>query len=410
MPLEEEPFPAPVPCAADLSFDTAQALLAAGAVPLGTERVPLRKAGRRVLAEPVVAAFDSPRRDTAAMDGVAVREADLADGTRRLAVAGAAYPGAPFTGTAEGAAVRVTTGAALPAGTDRVVPVELLAQADGCVVLPERLPDKRHVRPRASDFAAGAPVLAAGRILDPRALVVAAAADAAEVVVWRRPRVHVIASGDELVAPGSAAAGDGLLPDSLSEALQLLVRQWGGQPGGATRVPDDAGAITAAAQAALAECDILVMAGGASRGERDLARAGLKPLGLETDFAGVAMKPGKPVWHGRVGAKQVLGLPGNPTAAMTVARLFLVPLLTALEGRGFAAGLDWQPLPLAVGAEAGGSREAFLCATRTSGGVTILDRQSAASQAMLGLADLLVRRAAGAPAQAAGERVEALRF
>ena len=122
------------------------------------------------------------------------------------------------------------------------------------------------------------------------------------------------------------------------------------------------------------------------------------------------MKPGKPVWHGRVGAKHVLGLPGNPTAAMTVARLFLVPLLTALEGRGFSAGLDWQPLPLAVGAEAGGPREAFLCAARTSGGVTILDRQSAASQAMLGLADLLVRRPAGAPALAAGERVEALRF
>ncbi|MBB3912078.1 molybdopterin molybdotransferase MoeA [Sphingomonas desiccabilis] len=410
MPLVEEPSPAPVPCAADCSFDAAQALLAAAAVPLGTERVALRKAGRRVLAEPVLAAFDSPRRDTAAMDGVAVRERDVADGTRRLAVAGAAYPGSPFAGAAPAAAVRVTTGAALPAGTDRVVPVELLTETDAGVLLPARLPDKRHVRPRASDFAAGAQVLAAGRILDARALVVAAAADAAEVVVWRRPRVHVIASGDELVPPGHAAAGDALLPDSLSEAVQLLVRQWGGQPGGATRVPDDAGAITTAAQAALADCDILVMAGGASRGERDFARAGLKPLGLETDFAGVAMKPGKPVWHGRVGAAHVLGLPGNPTAAMTVARLFLVPLLTALEGRGFAAGLDWQPLPLAAPAEAAGPREAFLCAARTPGGVAVLDRQSAASQAMLALADLLVRRPAGAPALAAGERVEALRF
>jgi molybdopterin molybdotransferase len=400
----------PEPCWANLSFDAAQALLAQDALPLGTEQVALRKAGRRVLAEPVRAAFDSPRHDAAAMDGVAVRDADLAHGTRRLPLIGAAYAGSPFAGIVEKAAVTITTGAALPAGTDRVVPVELLTQGDGWVELPAALPAKRHVRPRGSDFAASSAVLDAGRNLDPRALVVAAAADAGEVTVWRRPRVHVIASGDELVAPGDAAAGEARVPDSLSEAIQLLVRQWGGQPGGTSRVPDDDAAITAAAEAALPDCDILVMAGGASRGERDLARAGLTPLGLVPRFAGVAMKPGKPVWYGRLGGRHVLGLPGNPTAAMTVARLFLVPLLTALDGRGFAAGLDWQSTPLAAAVEAAPSRESFLCAARTPDGVSILERQAASNQALLARADLLVRRAPNAPALAAGGLVQTLRF
>lgn len=402
--------PSSAPCWADLGFDAAQALLAEAALPLGTERVALRKAGRRVLAEPVLAALDSPRQDAAAMDGVAVRDADVPDGTRRLPLVGAAYAGSPFTGAVAHAAVRITTGASLPAGTDRVVPVELLTLGDGWVELPATLPAKRHVRLHASDFAAGSAVLASGRILDPRALVVAAAADASHVTVWRRPRVHVIASGDELVAPGEAAGGAARVPDSLSEAIQLLVRQWGGQPGGTSRVRDDASVITAAAEAALPDCDVLVMAGGASRGERDLARAGLAPLGLSLRFAGVAMKPGKPVWYGRLGARHVLGLPGNPTAAMTVARLFLVPLLTALEGRGFAAGLDWQTTPLAAPAEAAPPRESFLCAARTPEGVEILDRQSASDQAMLARADLLVRRPANAAALAAGALVETLRF
>jgi molybdopterin molybdotransferase len=397
-------------CWAALDFDAAQAILAASAAPLGTERVRLGRAGRRVLAEPVLAAFDSPRGDAVAMDGVAVRERDLRDGQRRFRLVGAAYPGAPFGGEVAATAVRVTTGAALPQGADRVVPVELLTEQDGWVMLPPNLSDRRHVRPRASDFAAGTPVLAAGRMLDPRALVVAAAADAAQLTVWRRPRVHVIASGDELVAPGDAALSEGLVPDSLSEAIQLLVRQWGGQPGGTTRVRDDAAAITAAAEAALPECDVLVMAGGASRGERDLARSSLAPLGLATDFSGVAMKPGKPVWHGTVGTRHVLGLPGNPTAAMTVARLFLVPLLTALGGRGFGAGLDWQPAPLAASAEATGGRESFLCGARISNAVEILDRQSASAQAMLALADVLVRRPANSPALAQGAEVQTLRF
>jgi len=398
-----------VPCGASLRFDAAQAILAALAQPLGTERVPLAKAGRRVLAEPVCAAMDIPSRDLAAMDGFAVREADLVAGLRRFAVVGAAYPGAPFDGTVgQGEAARIMTGAPMPAGLDRVLMRELVTAADSTITLDSPVPAKPHVRMRGSDTAAGTIVLPAGRLLDPRALVVAAAADAAVLTVWRTPRVRVIATGDELVRAGEAQASGGV-PDSLSEAVLLMARQWGARPLDAAQVRDDPALLTAAAETALADSDVLVLCGGASRGDRDFAKVALVPLGLELVFADVAIKPGKPVWLGRIGTKLVLGLPGNPTAAMTVARLFLAPLLTALGGRGVGPALRWEPMPLVEGITAG-DREAFLCAERLDEGVRVLERQSASAQCMLALADTLVRLPAGIGTLSAGTRVETLRF
>ncbi|MBB4101418.1 molybdopterin molybdotransferase MoeA [Sphingomonas kyeonggiensis] len=398
-----------VPCGASLRFDAAQAILAAIARPLGTESVPLGKAGRRVLAEPVCAAMDIPARDLAAMDGFAVREADLAAGQRRFVVRGAAYPGAPFHGTVgPGEAVRIMTGAPMPAGADRVLMRELVAAADGVLTLDAPVPAKPHVRLRGSDTAVGTVVLPAGRLLDPRALVVAAAADTAMLTVWRAPRVRVIATGDELVPAGEARANGGV-PDSLSESVLLMARQWGAKPLGAVRVRDDAALLTTATEAALEDADVLVLCGGASRGDRDFAKAALVPLGLELAFADVAIKPGKPVWLGRIGAKLVLGLPGNPTAAMTVARLFLAPLLTALGGRGAAPALRWERVPLVEDVSAG-DREAFLCAERLEEGVRVLARQSASAQCMLAQADALVRLPAGTGTLSAGTPVETLRF
>lgn len=398
-----------VPCGASLRFDAAQAILAALAQPLGIERVPLAKAGRRVLAEPVCAAMDIPSRDLAAMDGFAVRETDLAAGLRRFAVIGAAYPGAPFDGAVgQGEAARIMTGAPIPAGADRVLMRELVTATDSTVTLDSPVPAKPHVRTRGSDTAAGTVVLPAGRLLDPRALVVAAAADAASLTVWRTPRVRVIATGDELVPAGEAQASGGV-PDSLSEAVLLMARQWGAKPLGAVQVRDDPALLTAAAETALADGDVLVLCGGASRGDRDFAKAALIPLGLELVFVDVAIKPGKPAWLGRVGPKLVLGLPGNPTAAMTVARLFLAPLLTALGGRGVRPALRWEPMPLVEGITAG-DREAFLCAERLDEGVRVLARQSASAQCMLALADTLVRLPDGAGTLPVGTRVETLRF
>lgn len=397
----------PLPCSATTSFDAAQAILADIARPPGTERVSLAKAGRRVLAEPVRAALDIPCQDLAAMDGFAVREADL--GMRALTVAGSAYPGAPWHGiVGAGQAVRIMTGSAMPAGADRVLMRELVIAAEAEIILPGPMPAKPHVRKRGSDTRAGTEVLPAGKLLDPRALVVAAAADAARLTVWKRPRVRVIASGDELVAPGAAAEAGGV-PDTLSEAVLLMARQWGAAPLGGTRVPDDKALLAAVAGEALADCDVLVVCGGASRGDRDFAKAALAPFGLECLFADVAIKPGKPVWLGRIGETLVLGLPGNPTAAMTVARLFLAPLLTALGGRGNEAALGWERLPLAEGIDRG-DREAFLCAERHGDGVLAIARQSASAQCMLASADILVRVPPGGGRLEAGTHVELLRF
>lgn len=161
---------------------------------------------------------------------------------------------------------------------------------------------------------------------------------------------------------------------------------------------------------ALEDCDVLVIAGGASNGDCDLARPVLRALGLVPLFAGVSIKPGKPVWYGKVGGVHVLGLPGNPAAAMTVARLFLVPLLAALSGRSFAGALDWQERLLAAPIEAADpKRDMALLGHRSADGrVAMLPRQSASAQLPLAKAELLVLRPAGGPALPAGAPVRIL--
>ncbi len=393
-------------------FDAALATLAAHALPLGQESVPLSKAGRRILAAPVLARVDAPRQDSAAMDGFALRAADLAGGCTRFRILGESFPATPFDGSVgAGEAVRVATGAPMPTGTDYVRIVEE-AIVDGALVSFATPSERSAVRRLGSDFASGATVLEVGRVLEPRALVAAAAADAGSVTVWRRPRVAVLAIGDALVAPGSAAdsASPHALPDSLSEAILLLAHQWGAKPIGQSRVGDEGAAIRATAAELLAGCDVLVLVGGASRGRREDAMAALAPLGLAMQFADLAIKPGRPTCYGRIGAAHVIALPGNPTAAMTIARVLLVPLLTGLAGRGIDAGLRWVELPLAGGAPQGGGRDRFLCAESADAGVRILDRESLNGQALLTRADLLVRLPATGPALPDGAVVPTLRF
>ncbi|PSJ38304.1 molybdopterin molybdotransferase MoeA [Allosphingosinicella deserti] len=403
---EAESLERPPACAAGLTFDRALALLVGQAAPLGTEPVSLAEAGGRSLAAPVHAAIDAPRYDAAAMDGFAIADADLEAGITRFVVVGASYPAAPYPGAiGRGEAVRIMTGAPMPAGTDHVLMLEHVIAAAGTIRLEGR-PGRRHVRPRGSDFAAGQRLLPVGRTLDPRALAVAAAADAGNVIVWRRPRVTFVASGDELAAPGRARATALGIPDSLGDALALAVCEWGGVPVRVVRIADDLGALAGAARAALDGADILVMIGGASRGDRDFAKAALATLDLV--FADVAIKPGKPVWYGRAKGRHVLGLPGNPTAAFTIARLFLAPLVAALAGRSPAH--VWMPVPLAAPVAATGDRETFLCGTLSLDGVRVIERQSASAQLMLAEADALVRFAPGTPALAAGTPVDTVRL
>lgn len=402
---------AAAPCTAKMGLREAQTILRSQAEPAGTERVLLGNAGFRILAEPLFARIDSPRETVAAMDGFAVSEKAVQAGCLTFALAGASYPGdsAP-AGCDPSAAVRVTTGAPMPPGKDRVIPFELVEETPSTIRLAGPLPGARHVRLKASGFEAGQPVLPRGTLLDPAKLLVAAASDNGDVLVHRRPRVRVITNGSELVGAGLTAETGNRVPDSLSLPLLLMARQWGADAVGGMLCPDYAGAIRKAVLAALEDCDVLVIAGGASNGDCDLARPVLRALGLVPFFAGVSIKPGKPVWYGKAGGVHVLGLPGNPAAAMTIARLFLAPLLSTLSGRPFAAALDWQEKPLGAAAEAADPmRDMALFGHRgPDGTVTILPRQSASAQLPLAKAELLVLRPAGGPALPAGAPVPVL--
>jgi len=395
-------------CPATLDFETAQVILAAHALPLGTEHIPLDVAANRRLAAPVIARIDSPRRDCAAMDGYAVRSADL-DGEAFLHIVGARYAGTEAAGAiGPGEAMRVMTGAPLPQGADRVVMLERCEAGSGWLRANPYPGERAHVRPRASDFARDTPLLGIGAPLDPFALVAAAAADIDAVTVWRRPRVRILATGDEISAPGSAGSALHLIPDSLSLALAAFCMQWGAGEVTRGRIADDPAAIRSEATTSAGNADLLVIAGGAARGDRDHCRASLRSLGLEIAFADLAIKPGKPVWFGRLGTLAVLGLPGNPTAALTVARLFLAPLLAGLGGRAPASVLRWTMRKVASPVAANGPREAFLCASESDGAVHVPDRQEASGQALLANADLLVRRTANAPSIDAGMPVPTL--
>jgi molybdopterin molybdotransferase len=401
-----------LPCHAAIGFAAAQAMVREHCAPLGIEWVPLAKAGRSILACDAVAQIDSPRRDSAAMDGFAVRSQDLAGDVTRLCLQGESVAGgSPPDPLRTGAAIRISTGAPMPAGADRVVIHEYTRVEGGNVIVP-RMTGKRHVRLRASDFARGTAVLPAGTRIDPRAMVVAAAADIQRLPVWQRPRLRVITNGDELVPPGNAGPDMDAIPDSLSEALLLMARQWGAKPLGALRSMDRVEGLRAIARQAMEDTDVIVVAGGASHGHRDLARSALMPLGLRVSFAGVAIKPGKPLWYGMIGSTQVVGLPGNPTAALTTARLFLAPLICALAGAGFDHALRWRERRLLHDVPAGSDRDQFLCAVLdgTGDAVSIIERQQASDQMMLARADLLVERCFGAAPAKAGAMVRSLRF
>jgi molybdopterin molybdotransferase len=269
---------------------------------------------------------------------------------------------------------------------------------------------RRHVRAAGSDFAPGEVLLDAGARLTPGALVAAAGADLGEVTVFARPRVAVLATGDELAEPGQASERAGAAPDSVSLGVAAMTPLWGGRVVARARLGDALKTLREAAAKAVASADVVVVTGGASGGERDYARAMFQPLGLELVFNGVAMKPGKPVWMGRVGRTTIVGLPGNPSAAMITARLFLAPVLARLAGRPASDAWQWRLQRLAGALGESGERECFLKASARPEGVRPLLGQDSSGQKDLAAADLLIRRRPGARALRAGEFVETLAF
>ena len=388
-----------------ISIDQAWAIIADAAGPLAGETIALSDAAGRVLAAPVTATFDSPRSAVSTMDGYAVRDGD----GPILRLVGTSAAGAKFTGgVGEGDAVRIFTGAALPDGATRVV-IQENVTADGDRITINQTSVATFVRQRASDFAIGDEVVASGSLLTPGALVAAAGAGASDVAVTRRPRVLTIATGDELRPVGSALDPEHI-PDSLAPGLLALIAAMGAEMLGHQLIGDDLPALEAAAAAAVQRCDLLVVTGGASVGARDHAKAMFAPLGLELLFSKVAIKPGKPVWLGRVGDTWVMGLPGNPSSAMVTARLLLAPLVARLLGQQYPAPIDWLTLPLAASLPTTDDRETFIRATLGSAGLTPLANQDSGGQRALGLARWLIRCPAGQAPLDPGTLVQAIAF
>jgi molybdopterin molybdotransferase len=389
-----------------IGFDEAVRRVADAARPLGTERVALAEADGRNLAGPVVAQLHSPRTDVSVMDGYAVVSAEPGAALR---VVGESLPGAGYAGrVGPGEAVRIFTGAPVPAGAERVVIQENIRREGDRAVI-ESDGEELHLRRRGSDFAAGDVLIGPGTLLGPRTLVAAAAADLAVVDVFRRPRLRVIATGDELADPGTARGTPQGIPDSISFGVAALARAWGAETVGSVRMRDDLDAMRLAADAAVDVADLIVVTGGASVGDRDFARAMFSDA-LDLIFSKVRIKPGKPVWLGRSGRTLVMGLPGNPISAMVTARLLLAPLVAGLSGRDPLGALRWTELPLGEPLAAAGDRETFSRGRLADGRVRLLEDQGSGAQGMLVAADLLVRREAGARCYHAGELVGTLPF
>lgn len=393
-----------------ISFDEAQALIAAHICPLGSEDVALAAASGRVLAQDLTARMDSPRYAVAAMDGYAVCDATTQP-DQPLRVIGESRAGAGFTGSvAAGQAVRIFTGAPMPEGADRCIMQESAAREGDSVRFAAGYGPGWHVRAPGSDFTAGATLLRAGTRLTARAMIGAAAADAAQLSVSKQPRVAIIGTGDELAPPGTAHLGTDLIPESVTFGVAAMVAEAGGLCVSKSVGADDLSALEAAAQSALDVADLVVVTGGASVGERDFAKPMFAAHGLDLLFTKVAIKPGKPVWIGQAAGSWIVGLPGNPTSAMVTARLFLAPVLARLQGQVAPDLLAWRHLPLAAPLPSTGDRETFVRARWEAEGLMPLGNQDSGAQQALSEADWLIRCAAGQPASAAGELVHCLNF
>lgn len=393
-----------------IDFEEALARVIAVARPLGCETIPFEQASGRVLAAPVTARFAMPRTDVSAMDGYAVREDDLRDVPFSLPIAGEAAAGAsPGQALPDRSAFRIFTGAPVPQGADRVIVQENTEREGDRVTFLRQHGPGRNIRTAGSDFEAGEVLIPAGVRLCWRALTTAAAADQAELPVYRQPRIVILATGDELAAPGKALARAGAIPESVSPGIAAFVGLQGGLVLRRERLPDKPDVLAEAAARALEEADLTVMIGGASVGERDYSRS---VFGQAPDyvFPKVAIKPGKPVWLARVAGRLVMGLPGNPTSALVTARLFLAPLLQGLGGGDasravvFETGVCADPLP------ACGDRETFLRARRTDRGLIPADSQDSGSQRSLAASDALIRRRPDAEAAPAGATVAFVPF
>jgi molybdopterin molybdotransferase len=392
-----------------LSIDEALARVLARARPLEPERVPVADAAGRVLAEDVVSGVDLPPFPSSAMDGFAVRAADTPG---RLPVVSRIAAGAPAERPlAPGEAMEISTGGAVPEGADAVVPIEAVVTSDDSIEVPEAVPAGAHVRPVGGDVRSGAPLLAAGTVVGAAQVGALAAAGVAETACARRPRVVVLSTGTELRLPGEEL-GPGQIYESNGPMLAAALAAAGALVERIGPVADDEGEHRRALEHGL-EADVLVSSGGVSVGPHDLVRRILGELGVEEDFWGVAVRPGKPVAFGVRGATLVFGLPGNPVSSLVAVELFVRPALLALQGAA-RPGPSYELGRLTVPIRRNGKRDELVRArTIQSAGATEVDPLSGQESHMIAraaAADALVLVPQGEGAIAAGESVRYLRL
>lgn len=393
----------------------ALAAVLAGAEPLPEESVVLEAAFHRVLARDVAARRTQPPQAMSAMDGYAVRAADAAKIDAQLTVIGEVAAGRPFAGTVgAGEAVRIFTGGVVPDGADAVV-IQEDTVADGKrIAIKEAAVTGRHIRPAGIDFSEGDVLLCTGARLTERDLALAAGMNHPQLAVRRRPKVAILATGDELVMPGTTP-GHGQIVYSNGYALHALARSEGADTIDLGIAADTLAATTAGIRRARdSGADILITTGGASVGDHDLVQQALRDEGTSMAFWKIAMRPGKPMMNGQLGAMRVIGLPGNPVSSYVCGFLFMVPLIRALSGRSM---LHHRRERAVLGRDVGANdqREDYLrarLAVRDDGTLVALpvNHQDSSLLANLAAAQALLVRAPFAPKAEAGAPCEVLRL
>ncbi|MGV1683279.1 molybdopterin molybdotransferase MoeA [Sphingopyxis sp. NJF-3] len=383
-----------------LTVEEAQARILALGAPLPPENIAFSESFGRYLSQDVIAARDQPVAALSAMDGYAVRFVDLPG---PWSIAGEVAAGAaPPRALGAGEAMRIFTGALLPDGADTVVVQEDVAAEGTALTLTGDGPASlgKHVRARAGDFAAGARLLPTGTRLTPGAIAAAIMAGAPAAPVHRRPRVAILSTGDELVAPGHPL-GIGQIPDSNGAMLAAMLGGEAAAVGLPLHARDDRAVIADILRELARRHDVIVTIGGASVGDHDHVQDALADAGGTVDFWKVAMRPGKPLIAGTIGTAAFLGLPGNPASAFVTATLFLLPLVRHLAGARDPLPVLRQA-PLAAPLAAGGDRRDYLRAHLDAGGLTPFATQDSGQTVPLVAANALLVREARAPGRAAG--------
>ena len=396
-----------------LPVEDATARIVAGVAPVAVESVSLDVALGRTLAADLVAKRTQPPFAASSMDGYAVRSADVRPGATLLLVGIAQAGYGTRIGVGPERAVRIFTGAPIPEGADAVIIQENVEVVDFRLIKTlQAVAPGKFIRPAGLDFREGDTLLAAGRTLAMREIALAGAGGYGALPVRRAPVVAILSNGDELVPPGTVPGPNQIVAAS-APGIAAYVRALGGVPHDLGIVRDEADAIGAAIDRATAlGADVLVTLGGASVGDHDLVGKALAAKGMVLDFWRIAMRPGKPLMFGRLGATRVLGLPGNPVSSIVCAILFLRPLIGALLGRPLSD--PSEPAVLGVDVAANDGRQDYVRATMATGDglpvVTPLPVQDSSMLAVLAAADCLLIRAVDAPAAKAGAACRIIRL